>query len=368
MNVKKKKILLIGDMPNWAFHLVIQFIIERVEGYDFFYDFTVYNSNPTSRVNSDFEVKSTHPIVPIRKRLSFQRVPLLRGILYRCTRGLNRLGWIRYDENGCWRRVAPDNKYDLAVFLDYYMDKDADFSHVIAEKYVKGIFTEQFPPKGIVLDQSINLTTFVKHYLNRCDALLVGAPSIANIYSEAFNKPIFFANLCYDESLFIPKKRSNRHTFVIGWTGNPSRDFKGYYSHIVPAVMELQELGIAVELRHQFQGSIASLVTFWQDVDLALILSDADAGPSMFIEASLCGVPSVSTKIGLPAFVIEDGINGLFCERSVGDVVLKVRRIINDVALHQSMKQSIREDFIRKLGVEAQKIRWKNLFNAMLNE
>jgi hypothetical protein len=32
------------------------------------------------------------------------------------------------------------------------------------------------------------------------------------------------------------------------------------------------------------------------------------------------------------------------------------------------MKQSIREDFIRKLGVEAQKIRWKNLFNAMLNE
>jgi glycosyltransferase involved in cell wall biosynthesis len=88
----------------------------------------------------------------------------------------------------------------------------------------------------------------------------------------------------------------------------------------------------------------------------------------MFIEASLCGVPSVSTKIGLPAFVIEDGINGLFCERSVGDVVLKVRRIINDVALHQSMKQSIREDFIRKLGVEAQKIRWKNLFNAMLNE
>lgn len=66
-------------------------------------------------------------------------------------------------------------------------------------------------------------------------------------------------------------------------------------------------MGYPVALRTQFQGSIRSLATFWQGVDLALIASEADAGPSMFIEASLCGVPSVSTKIGLPQFVINHG-------------------------------------------------------------
>ena len=365
---QKKRILLIGDTPGWAFHRIIEFIILRVEGFDFYFDFTVNHPKIQSTTTSDFVSRGTVTLSNTRRKWPFQKIVILRALVYQSIKFLHRIGLSKFDEHGFLRRISPDNRYDLLVYLDYYMDKDGDFNHVQARKIVKGIYTEQFPPKGVVLEKDISKETFIEVFLNDCDALLIGSPSIEANYSKFFKQPIFFANLCYDEELFVQKIRKKEKVFVIGWTGNPDRDFKGFNSHVIPAVNALQSMGYPVELRTQFVGSLESLASFWQEVDLALITSDADAGPSMFIEASLCGVPSVSTNIGLPSSVIHDGINGLFCERAVEDILLKIQRLLDDPELYNLLKANIRASFVRKLGVVAQKKRWEELFNTMLND
>ena len=365
---QKKRILLIGDTPGWAFHRIIEFIQNNIPGYDFFFDFTVNHPRTGASVSSDFVSRGTVSPSPVRTKWPFQNMYILRGLVYRTVKFLHWIGLSKFDENGFVRKIASDNCYDLVVYLDYYMDKDADFDHIKAPKVIKGIFTEQFPPAGVIHKTGLTPKVFVEEFLNGCNALLVGSPSSVKLYSKAFKQPIFFANLCYDEFLFVPKMKKKRQSFVIGWTGNPDREFKGFYSHVLPTIKALQAMGYPVEFRSQFAGSLSSLATFWQDIDLALITSEADAGPSMFIEASLCGVPSVSTKIGLPSFVIEDGVNGLFCERRLDDMLLKIQRLLDEPELHQRLKTNIRASFIKELGVEAQKKRWDKLFNAVLNE
>jgi glycosyltransferase involved in cell wall biosynthesis len=365
---KKKRILLIGDTPGWAFHRIIEFIIQQVEGFDFYFDFTVNHPRVQTKTTSDFVSKGTVTLSDTRRKLPFQNIVILRALVYHSIKFLHRIGLSKYDEHGFLKRVTRDSSYDLVVYLDYYMDKDGDFSHIRADKMIKGIFTEQFPPKGVIHHADITIEAFCQDYLRDSQALLVGAPSIEEVYCQHFKSPIFFANLCYDETLFIPKKRMKNKVFIIGWTGNPDRDFKGFYTHVIPTVNTLKTMGYPVELRTQFVGSLESLAWFWQEVDLALITSDADAGPSMFIEASLCGVPSVSTKIGLPQFVINHGENGLFCERNVKDMVLAIQQILDDSLLYHRIQSNIRASYVEKLGVEAQKKRWENIFNAMLYE
>lgn len=368
---KKPDILMIGDMPGWAFHQLIDFVRSHVYGYHIYYDFTIYNPRDSKTVHSDFlENQNVNTQNTYRRSIHFQRIPILRGVVYRVVNLMNRRGLLKYNGEGLYRRTKPDNSYDLVIFLDYYMNVDADFSQLNSEVIVKGIFTSQFPPKGITLDSNISVEQFCAQYVSDCKALLVGAPSIAQVYSNTFSKPIFFANMAYNEQVFTQRAQANRMkpSFVIGWTGNPVRDFKGFYSHVVPTVETLKSLGYSVELKTQFEGEFATLVDFWNSVDLALIASEADAGPSMFMEASLCGIPSVSTRVGMPWYVIEDGINGLFCERQVEDMVEKVKSLIDNRVLYNAMSSTIRSSYIKKLGVEVQIENWKSLFQTVLNE
>lgn len=369
MKIRRRKILLIGDMPGWAFEEIILFILKNIKGFEFYYDYTIYNPRTDSQINSDISLTEyNHHGNNYRKAIPFQRIPIIRAFIYYCIRYLNRLGFLSFDEEGRTRKVRKDNSYDLVIFLDFYMDKDADFDHVQSTKKIRGIYTDGFPPKGIQLPATMNTTDFCNQYLNDADAIVTGAPSIAAFYKKLANIPVIFANMAYNESVFKPMNSSAETDFVIGWTGNPNREFKGFYSIVQPVVEELKNCGYDIELRTQFSGSLNSLSDFWQGVDLAIIASEADAGPSMFMEASLCGVPSISTRIGMPAFVIVDRENGLFCDRNVTDFVEKITWLIQNPERLVEMKTKIRKDYIEKLGVQVQIKNWKSLFDMLLKD
>lgn len=370
-NKSKRDILLIGDTPGWAFDNIIEFVKKHIKNHEIYYDYTIYNQRQDKSVESDFssdEINTSFSI-PYKKNIPFQGIPGIRSVLFRAMRFLNKKGLILVDSHGKKRRIKDDNTYDLVIFLDYYMDKDAKFDDLICAKKVKGVFTDGFPPKGIKIDDNYSIEDFIKKYLHDADAILVGSKSIASIYQNKTTKSIFCCNMAYDESVFKPKKTKKQNkSLVVGWTGNPKREFKGFDSIIIPTIEILKAKNYNIELRTQFSGSLNSLADFWQGVDLAIIASEADAGPSMFMEASLCGVPSISTRIGMPSYVIINYENGLFCDRNVADFIEKIKMLINDTELLQKMKTNIRKAYIEKLGVHVQIKNWENLFETIFKD
>ena len=80
---------------------------------------------------------------------------------------------------------------------------------------------------------------------------------------------------------------------------------------------------------------------------LVCIASSSDTGPSLFAEASLCSVPTVSTKIGFPNTVIKNRENGLFIERNKEDLKTAIKQLYNDRNLLQSFSSRIKEDYLK---------------------
>ena len=356
-------------MPGWAFHNIILFLRHTFKHrYDIYFDFCIYNPQKRATVQSDLGKDEGNSAGNIRykKNVPALRIPGIRSVAYRLIRRLNLAGRLGYDQEGKFRRVHPTGHYDSVLYLDYYMDKIADFSHIRANKTIKGIYTDGFPPKGVEMNTDITPKHFCETFLSDADALVVGSPGIRQIYAPVFPS-VFFVNMAYDETLFSPKKTKEHKPLVLGWTGNPDREFKGYHQIIVPAVEQLRQEGYDIELKSRFSGPFHTLPSFWHGVDVALIASQADAGPSLFMEASLCGVPSISTRIGMPAETIRDGENGFFCEPSVVDLKEKIMLLYHNRPLVQSMGRRIRADYMAVFGVDAQTANWETLFERILD-
>jgi glycosyltransferase involved in cell wall biosynthesis len=153
------------------------------------------------------------------------------------------------------------------------------------------------------------------------------------------------------EKLFQENEKIGENNgLIIGWTGNPERQMKNFYSIILPAIEILQKKGLKIHLKTKFSGSYEELYSFYKDVDLILIASDADTGPSMFAEAALSKVPAISTNVGFPKMVIQNNINGIIVEKNTIENFTKaIETLYNDKNLLKSFSNRIKTDYLEQL-------------------
>ncbi|MBF0446481.1 MAG: glycosyltransferase family 4 protein [Magnetococcales bacterium] len=74
----------------------------------------------------------------------------------------------------------------------------------------------------------------------------------------------------------------------------------------------LDELGI--DYRHKYFDEYLDIVPYYQALDLYLIASRGEGGPKALLEGMACGVPIVSSRVGMPADVIKQGENGFLAD------------------------------------------------------
>lgn len=322
----KASILIIADFPNWAYHEIMKFIIENLsEHYDIYYDFLIYNSKKKSKN-------------PIKKIISF-------------------FNHYKY------AKLKKDCHYDVVFYLAFYFENQIDVKWS-SKKIIKGIFTDGFPPSNSKYIGDVD--GFIQKYLNNTNAIVCGSKNITDFYKFYFSKT-YYANMIIDENIF--KRKSNRKStekFIVGWTGNPARSFKGFYSHIIPSISILNEKYPNIELKTRFSGPISTLPYFYENVDLVVIASDADAGPSLFVEASLMDIPCVSTDIGWPKEVIINGINGFIVSKEIEEIVNKIEFLYLNREVLNSMSNRIRKDFIKVFDKNIMISNWKQLFDEVL--
>ena len=330
MNKIKKDILVIADRPNWAYYQIQQFILNNLsEDYNIYCDFICFN----------LAKKSKRPWVIFQNYIDKKR----------------------------YSNIKKGANYDVVIYLGFYFLDLIDVKWT-ATKTIVGVYTDGFPPKNGVPCSTPQ--DFIQHYFNDVDAMVCGAPSIVDIYKSEYTAT-YFANLAYDNKLFSrlePKKINSSKNFVVGFTGRLTREFKGFYTHITPAVEKLKKTYPDVVLKTRSEGPFETLPRFYDDVDLVIIASEADAGPSLFMEASLMEVPCISTRIGIVTEVLQDGKNGYFIEREIDDIYNKLEYLYVNRDVLFKMSQNVREDFIKKLGPAEMKKKWITLLDDVLTK
>ena len=339
----KKSILFIADKPNWAYHNIIKIWAESLTEYDCYVAFT--DDYMIRAGNFTFFDVIKSKLCQLKSDHSYFKISPSRKYSYPV-----------YKENPVYNVISGEKKnithFDFLVEMAYYFQYISEIPFK-ADKKIVGLYTDSFPHEGPNMDNKNNIDTrklsreeFFNKYIKPYDALLVGSGNLYNDYHK-FNFPMALANGIYraedfEENLNVGQNEN----LTIGWTGNPNREMKGFREIIEPAIKELQEEGLNLNLKTKFSGSYEELLSFYKDVDLVVIASSADTGPALFSEAALSSVPAISTKIGFPNTIIKDRENGLFIDRDKEQLKSAIRILYNDRQLLYKFSKNIKQDYL----------------------
>lgn len=130
--------------------------------------------------------------------------------------------------------------------------------------------------------------------------------------------------------------------FMIGFAGNISgrmySTYKGwkYYTQATQRLYgEFQTLNALYNLDQIPHDEMPE--RFYHKID-CIVLPTLDEGCSnVTVEALACGVPVLTTKVGFHGERLEDGINCLFIERDVQDIMDKLMLLKNTLALRTKL-------------------------------
>ena len=157
-----------------------------------------------------------------------------------------------------------------------------------------------------------------------------------------------------DTSLFVPaglerfqSENLQNRTIRIGWAGNSQwvvGDLKGINTILRPAVSALQEAGYNVELitsdRLNRMIPHDEMPGFYNGIDVYVCASSCEGTPNPVLEAMACGVPVVSTDVGLvPELFGDKQKHFILKERSVECMVDTLKVLLDSPELFEQLSR-----------------------------
>lgn len=181
-----------------------------------------------------------------------------------------------------------------------------------SEKIDKKIITCSIYDHNYLNEDELDLT---KNILEQVKYYTVSSKKLYDIYKNLnYKLPTVEITDGVDTKLFKPYnlerfKEINGRKLVIGWVGNSSwyskdaKDHKGIHTIIKPAIEELIREGynIELELVDKQKKFIPhdDMAEYYKKIDVYVCASINEGTPNPVLEAMACGVPVISTDVGI---------------------------------------------------------------------
>lgn len=267
------KICLVCDVPNWAFDIIAQKI--AIELKDFF----------------DIDIK----YFDVRKESEN---------FFEFLESLKNYDMIHF----FWRKILLQLESD--IFKNKLATKYGDY-----EKYIKDI--QRKISTGVydflfLKDDEIEM--FKNVFDKYCKDYYVISKKLLEKYSniDAFKKPYGIVHDICNTREMLPQKLERfdnyNRALVIGWVGNSAikyegTDLKGFNSIIKPVIRELIDEGYNIKEYYADRNikwrTPAEMPEYYSQIDVCLCMSIMEGTPLPILEAMSCGVPIISTDVGV---------------------------------------------------------------------
>lgn len=273
--VKKEnrlRVAIIADVENWSYHNIAKQVQSRLEGkMDVDLYFYAYTSNSIQLILAlkDYDI------------IHF----MWRGHVYILS-----------------EQEASTYLYQIGMNYEEFKNECLDKICITASVY-DHLFLEE------------NEKIITNGILDVCDEYTVSSALLSDIYNENFEKkPLMTVTDGVDLKQFYPKHldrfedRTDK-ALVIGWVGNSQffgmkdKDLKGVNTILKPAIEELRKEGVSVERyfadRQERMISHDNMCDYYSNIDVLICTSLFEGTPNPVLEAMACGVPVISTNVGI---------------------------------------------------------------------
>lgn len=144
---------------------------------------------------------------------------------------------------------------------------------------------------------------------------------------------------------FKPSTEKPDRKFTIGFCGNimtaPLADYKGYH-YVDQARLTLftETAFLSFTYAHNQIPHEQMVEDFYHRIDCLVLPSINEGCNNVITEALACGVPVLITKVGYHGETLEHGKNCLFIERNHVDISDKIRMLMEDKALQETLSKN----------------------------
>lgn len=216
------------------------------------------------------------------------------------------------------------------------------------------------------------------------DGYTVGSEKLNRIYSsiDRYPKPAILTEDGVDLTLFVPRNIDrfqdvNRRELIVGWVGNSKwaselEDFKGVHSILKPAVNQLKAEGFNLTTffadRQERFIPHDQMPDYYSKIDVLVCASKIEGTPNPVLEAMACGVPVISTDVGIvPQAFGPLQREFILKERSVEQLKAALKVFIqNKLILKKLSDENI--EFVRKWDWSIKSENFARFFSALLEK
>ena len=306
-----KKVLLVPDVPNWALDKNAKDLIK-------------YNKS-----NIKFEICYGNEFFNNWK-VYYQKYDLIHAMY---------MGLFF----GCLKNKIPVDKVTTGVRSFHRWDK--------RQTQPPGYNAK--PPKKII--QKLRKAVLVNTHCKK----------LWYIFSQYF--PIIHTKYTCDLEIFYPEsKKQTKDKLIIGWAGSlknhPGK--RGFYEFIEPICKEIPEIELKVQTKEDnFITDDNLMREFYNSLDLYICASRSEGTPRPVIEAAACGVPVISTDVGLIPELIDDEVNGFIVERNYEAIKQGLLRVVRHRDKLSDMGRLLREKVEREFNWNTLITQWTDFFS-----
>lgn len=337
------KILFVIDRPAWAYDVIADFIIEEL-GSDFNF-FKLYS--PLLRIDQPTISSLSKSLLKQTLNSAFFGLPFRR-------------------KNIITVNELDHHVFDLTIFF-WWETLNSFYSPKIKTKYsLCGLYTENFPYNSNTLFYSTKKIFFEKISTDANGVLCGNNYILDDFRANCSHKTAYYAPGCVNTRIFSNKKNYEmldfEKQFRIGWSGTPTRKFKGYHKYVVKIANRLTKDNPCVSFIPRFKGPVSTLPNYYSKIDLMINASIGDAGPAFIGDAGACGTPTISNFSGIAREVIEHNKTGLIVDLKEDEYVAQISKLIMDKERYCYLSKNISGYIKDNFSPSRISTHWKNIF------